>query len=106
MREVAEVKEKGFVLSGDAEEKHTLKNLNRFLSLVGAQDDRAMVLSLATFIEDTLGRLLIAYFRDCKATWSKPTLLRQVSKNLTSFWVNRTALQRPGLHWQKFNTSN
>ena len=27
-----------------------------------------MVLSLATFIEDTLGRLLLAYFRRCKAT--------------------------------------
>jgi DNA-binding MltR family transcriptional regulator len=68
MTEVAEVKEKGLVLRGDDDEKHTLENLNRFLSLVGAQDDRAMVLSLSTFIEDTLGRLLIAYFRDCKAT--------------------------------------
>jgi DNA-binding MltR family transcriptional regulator len=68
MREVAEVKEKGLVLRGDDDEKHTLENLNRFLSLVGAQDDRAMVLSLSTFIEDTLGRLLIAYFKDCKAT--------------------------------------
>lgn len=27
-----------------------------------------MVLSLATFLEDTLGRLLLAYFRSCKAT--------------------------------------
>lgn len=68
MKEVAEVKASGLVLEGDAKEKHTLENLNRFLSLVGAQDDRAMVLALATFIEDTLGRLLIAYFRDCKAT--------------------------------------
>ncbi len=68
MTQIAEVKTTGLMLSGDAEEKHTLENLNRFLSLVGAQDDRAMVLSLATFIEDTLGRLLIAYFRDCKAT--------------------------------------
>lgn len=68
MTEVAEVKHTGLALSGDADEKHTLENLNRFLSLIGAQDDRAMVLSLATFIEDTLGRLLIAYFRDCKAT--------------------------------------
>lgn len=40
MTNVAEVKEKGLVLSGDAKEKHTLENLNRFLSLVGAQDDR------------------------------------------------------------------
>jgi DNA-binding MltR family transcriptional regulator len=68
MTEVAEVKEKGLVLSGDDDAKHTLENLNRFLSLVGAQDDRGMVLSLSTFIEDTLGRLLMAYFRDCKAT--------------------------------------
>ena len=27
-----------------------------------------MVLALATFIEDSLGRLLLAYFRNCKAT--------------------------------------
>ncbi len=47
---------------------HSLSDLNRFLSLIGTQDDRAVVLSLATFIEDTLGRLLIAYFRNCKAT--------------------------------------
>ena len=52
----------------DAKENHSLESLNRFLSLVGGQDDRAMVLSLATFIEDTLGRLLLAYFRNCKAT--------------------------------------
>ena len=45
-----------------------LDNLNRFMRLIGEQDERAMVLSLATFIEDTLGRLLLAYFRDCKAT--------------------------------------
>jgi len=37
-------------------------------ALVGKQDDRAMVLSLATFLEDTLGRLLLAYLRTCKAT--------------------------------------
>lgn len=46
----------------------SLADLNRFLSLIGSQDDRAAVLSLATFIEDTLGRLLIAYFRNCKET--------------------------------------
>ena len=38
------------------------------MRLVAEQDERAMVLSLSTFIEDTLGRLLLAYFRDCKAT--------------------------------------
>lgn len=55
--------------SGDGlKERHSLENLNRFLNVVGEQDDRAMVLSLATFIEDTLGRLLLAYFRTCKAT--------------------------------------
>lgn len=53
---------------GGTKESHSLESLNRFLSLIGEQDDRAMVLSLATFIEDTLGRLLIAYFRNCKAT--------------------------------------
>lgn len=46
----------------------SLADLNRFLSLIGPQDDRAAVLSLAAFIEDTLGRLLLAYFRQCKAT--------------------------------------
>lgn len=45
-----------------------LDNLNRFLALIGEQDDYAMILSLATFLEDTLGRLLLNYFRDCKAT--------------------------------------
>lgn len=51
-----------------AKEEGELDSLNRFMRLVGEQDERAMVLSLATFIEDTLGRLLLAYFRDCKAT--------------------------------------
>lgn len=50
------------------DENNTLAELNRFLALVSGQDDRAMVLSLATFIEDSLGRLLLAYFRNCKAT--------------------------------------
>lgn len=54
--------------SGGPDENNTLAELNRFLALVSRQDDRAMVLSLATFIEDSLGRLLLAYFRDCKAT--------------------------------------
>lgn len=53
---------------GDSKGSETLANLNRFLSLVGSHDDSAMVLSLATFIEDTLGRLLLAYFRNCKTT--------------------------------------
>jgi hypothetical protein len=51
-----------------ASDRDEIDNLNRFLTLVGKQDERAMVLSLATFLEDTLGRLLQAYFRDCKAT--------------------------------------
>lgn len=38
------------------------------MNLVKTQDDYAMVLSFATFAEDTLGRLLIAYLRDCTAT--------------------------------------
>lgn len=45
-----------------------LDELNRFISLINKQDDYALVLSLATFLEDTLGRILLAYFRDCKAT--------------------------------------
>lgn len=54
--------------SGADKPDQSLADLNRFLSLIGKQDDRAVVLSLATFIEDTLGRLLLAYFRNCKAT--------------------------------------
>lgn len=49
-------------------EKEDLDSLNRFMKRVGEQDERAIVLALAAFIEDTLGGLLIAYFRDCKAT--------------------------------------
>lgn len=52
----------------EANERYSLEKLNRFMDLVHKQDDRAMVLSLATFLEDTLGRLLLAYFRTCKAT--------------------------------------
>lgn len=51
-----------------AKEEAELDSLNRFMRLVGMQDERAMVLALATFIEDTLGRLFLAYFRSCKAT--------------------------------------
>ena len=54
-------------LPGDAKGSETLTNLNRFLSLVGTQDDPSMILALATFLEDTLGRLLLAYLRSCKA---------------------------------------
>lgn len=45
-----------------------LRDLNRFTRRLHEQDERAMVLSLAAFLEDALGRLLLAYFRDCKAT--------------------------------------
>jgi DNA-binding MltR family transcriptional regulator len=53
---------------GEAKDRETLASLNRFLTLVGQNDEASMVLALATFIEDTLGRLLVAYFRNCKAT--------------------------------------
>ena len=43
-----------------------MDSLNRFQSLLGKQDDRAMVLSLAAFAEDTLGRLLLVYLRESK----------------------------------------
>lgn len=52
----------------EAKERASLDSLNRLLGLVGKQDDRAMILSLATLLEDTLGRLLLAYLRTCKAT--------------------------------------
>jgi DNA-binding MltR family transcriptional regulator len=52
----------------EANERYSLEKLNRFMSAIRKQDDQAMVLSLATFLEDTLGRLLLAYFRSCKAT--------------------------------------
>lgn len=52
----------------DSKDVESLQRLNQFIALIGGKDDHSMVLSLATFIEDTLGRLLIAYFRNCKAT--------------------------------------
>lgn len=62
----------GFSLSGEStdepKQRHALEHLNKFLSVVHTQDDAAMVLSLATFIEESLGRLLLSYFRTCKAT--------------------------------------
>lgn len=45
-----------------------LDDLNKFLGMLHRQDDRAVVLSLASFIEETLGQLLLAYFRDCRQT--------------------------------------
>lgn len=50
------------------DDNNALTNLNKFVRVIRDQDDHAMVLSLAAFIEDLLGRLLLAYFRDCKAT--------------------------------------
>jgi len=52
----------------EANERYSLDKLNRFMSEIRKQGDQAMVLSLGTFLEDTLGRLLLAYFRSCKAT--------------------------------------
>lgn len=52
----------------EANKRYSLDRLNRFMDAIREQDDQAMVLSLATFLEDTLGRLLIAYFRSGKAT--------------------------------------
>lgn len=49
-------------LTGDPD----MDSLNRFQSLIRKQDDRAMVLSLAAFAEDTLGRLLLVYLREDK----------------------------------------
>lgn len=51
-----------------ANERYSLEKLNRFMTEIRRQDDQAMVLSLATFLEDTLGRLLLAYFRSSKVT--------------------------------------
>jgi hypothetical protein len=49
-------------------ELEMLRSLGRFMAVIGHQDERAMVLSMAAFLEDTLGRILLAYLRDCKAT--------------------------------------
>lgn len=43
-----------------------MDSLNRFQSLVRKHDDRGLVLSLAAFAEDTLGRLLLVYLREDK----------------------------------------
>ncbi len=53
--------------TSNAEDK-AFSDLNRFMKLVHDQDDRAMVLSMGSFIEEALGSLLLAYFRNCKAT--------------------------------------
>jgi len=60
--------ERGASAQHEANERYSLDKLNRFMTLIRKQDDQTMVLSLATFLEDTLGRLLLAYFRSCKAT--------------------------------------
>ncbi|SFW74482.1 MltR family transcriptional regulator [Luteibacter sp. UNCMF366Tsu5.1] len=62
---MADENHQGFM---DEQPDHSLSELNRFLRRAKDQDDRALVLSLGAFLEDTLGRLLMAYFRDCKAT--------------------------------------
>lgn len=49
-------------------ENKVFSDLNRFMRLVRDHDDRAMILSMGSFIEDALGRLLLAYFRNCKTT--------------------------------------
>lgn len=49
-------------------ESDPIVRLNRFRRMARGQDERTLVLSLATFVEETLGRLMLAYFRDCKAT--------------------------------------
>lgn len=40
--------------------------LNKFLNYIGGLDDRAMVLSLAAFADDSLERLLLAYLKNTK----------------------------------------
>jgi DNA-binding MltR family transcriptional regulator len=49
-------------------EEKVFSELNRFMRLMQDHDDRAMILSMGSFIEEELGRLLLAYFRNCKAT--------------------------------------
>lgn len=59
----------GIIITADGEhvaevvkEKGELDALNRFMKLIGEQDERAMVLALEALIEDALGGLLLAYF--------------------------------------------
>ncbi len=40
--------------------------INRLLSLTREEDERGLVLSVAAFAEDCLGRLIVAYLRDGK----------------------------------------
>lgn len=56
------------IVANTPEEQQEVEALNRFMTIIKRQDERALVLSFATFVEDTLGRLLVAYFRNCKAT--------------------------------------
>ena len=41
-------------------------SINRFNRALSAHDERGLVLALAAFAEDTLGRLLLTYLIDCK----------------------------------------
>ena len=49
-------------------EDEVFGNMNRLMSLTQNEDDRGLVLSMVAFSEDCLGRLLLAYMRDEKAS--------------------------------------
>ena len=51
-----------------AERDETFGQFNRLLALTRDEDDRGLVLSMAAFAEDLLGRLLCAYLREGKAS--------------------------------------
>jgi hypothetical protein len=50
-------------------EDEVFGNMNRLMSLTNDEDDRGLALSMAAFSENCLGRLLIAYMCDEKASF-------------------------------------
>ena len=54
--------------NSDAHEDKVFGKINRLIHLTNEADERGLVLSVAAFSEDLLGRLLVAYLRAGKST--------------------------------------
>jgi len=52
----------------NASDSEHFEDLNRLLTSANMQDDRTLVLSLGAYLEEALGRTLVAYLRDGNQT--------------------------------------
>lgn len=52
----------------DLQKDEVFGRINRLMHLTRKEDERGLVLSVAAFAEDLLGRLLLAYLRDSKSS--------------------------------------